>query len=817
MKSFWMWALVVLVMGLAPVANATETPHNFPMGMYNPVCFQVPSGEPARTLYWEAVVDTLTMIAEGTANLHEACNMIQIYSHPLTSSNQVAFYRTLLEKVQQVKDATGVDLKILVDIRYDFVRNSDGELSSGDLANLDTFINDLLYNNNYKDRIGGWYIADEPSRQGFPADGSGLEMGVNSLYNLIHAINTPGVSEDVYLCEQAYKSGGGDINYAAYNYDVLLVDYYAYAYNSAADGTLQRLNNPLTEAISEAGGRPVHAVIFAGRLQNFLVSHGLLHSAIRKVLDLGVKGIWFYSWPNVYYNGSFSSGDCAINWLEGESYAEAVESEIHDVDYLVSAWSNSSKTSSAVICQTVPSIKYPDGFFYPSIYQQASPYVHVSALAAGDLWGEEGSDTGYTTGSKSNGDGDDEIILAEEGGTSSRAMIGGNNYFSNSAQMCSYTNKKITAMTAGDFDGDGDREVVFAVQDGSNCSIYVSNDGSTVNSTPIYESTYYRVTALTAGDFKGQGRDWLVSAYVNQDNTQSAIYLGDIGSGSGPHGNGGDQGYCLLSDVFGDDNECYRVTAMTTGDFFGNGKDWLVTADTNYWNSDSRLYIGNIGNGTPNILNTLVHGDGSNGGYNGNRIWRMLATNADYVSALAAADFNGIVGGQRDELIVAFAKHDQSQGYTRKNTMSLPVGSDIFNTMGNVCTYDGYVAAMAVGMFTEAKLSETHYKMVAESTSNGEHISTPLTFSLNQNQPNPFNPSTQISFTIPSAENVSLVIYNALGQEVRTLVNEMKPAGRHSVVWDGKDDGGRMMTSGMYFCKITAGKFVDTSKMLLMK
>ena len=94
---------------------------------------------------------------------------------------------------------------------------------------------------------------------------------------------------------------------------------------------------------------------------------------------------------------------------------------------------------------------------------------------------------------------------------------------------------------------------------------------------------------------------------------------------------------------------------------------------------------------------------------------------------------------------------------------------------------------------------------------------TPLVFSLSQNAPNPFNPETIISYALPQSEQVKLVIYNVLGQEIRTLVNAFKPAGRYRVVWNSKDDFGRSVSSGIYFYQITAGEFLDTRKMLILK
>jgi len=84
--------------------------------------------------------------------------------------------------------------------------------------------------------------------------------------------------------------------------------------------------------------------------------------------------------------------------------------------------------------------------------------------------------------------------------------------------------------------------------------------------------------------------------------------------------------------------------------------------------------------------------------------------------------------------------------------------------------------------------------------------------------PNPFNPSTTIAYNLPDAARVNIVIYDAIGQQIRTLVaNVQISAGRYTAQWDAKDDAGRQVASGVYFAHITAGKFSGKQKMLLLK
>jgi len=90
-------------------------------------------------------------------------------------------------------------------------------------------------------------------------------------------------------------------------------------------------------------------------------------------------------------------------------------------------------------------------------------------------------------------------------------------------------------------------------------------------------------------------------------------------------------------------------------------------------------------------------------------------------------------------------------------------------------------------------------------------------FELLQNYPNPFNPETSIQFEIPSALDVRINIYNALGQKVRSLLNESRGAGVHTVKWDGRNSTGSRVASGMYIYSMTAGNITLTKRMTLLK
>jgi|GEM_PF-4620679 len=96
-------------------------------------------------------------------------------------------------------------------------------------------------------------------------------------------------------------------------------------------------------------------------------------------------------------------------------------------------------------------------------------------------------------------------------------------------------------------------------------------------------------------------------------------------------------------------------------------------------------------------------------------------------------------------------------------------------------------------------------------------VNLPTVFSLEGNYPNPFNPSTTISFSLPTASDVRLEVFSVDGARVAVLVNETLQAGHHQTVWTGRDDAGQAVATGLYFYRVTAGSFSQVEKMTLLK
>jgi hypothetical protein len=140
--------------------------------------------------------------------------------------------------------------------------------------------------------------------------------------------------------------------------------------------------------------------------------------------------------------------------------------------------------------------------------------------------------------------------------------------------------------------------------------------------------------------------------------------------------------------------------------------------------------------------------------------------------------------------------------------------------------YDNIVMIPAVVTKTSGSFNY-RYSAIYDSTLtrvDEEQILVPNSFALSQNYPNPFNPSTIIPFTVNSSQfmvhspiHTTLIIYNILGQKVRTLVNEERVPGNYQVVWDGRDDKGEKVSSGIYFYRLQSGGNSERKKMVLIK
>jgi hypothetical protein len=141
------------------------------------------------------------------------------------------------------------------------------------------------------------------------------------------------------------------------------------------------------------------------------------------------------------------------------------------------------------------------------------------------------------------------------------------------------------------------------------------------------------------------------------------------------------------------------------------------------------------------------------------------------------------------------------------------------------CKFKGAVVAEAITVDDEVIFvphsSSLLLSKAAPAASDGEAANkstgVAASYELSQNYPNPFNPTTTIRFNLKENGAVRLTIYNLRGQEVRTLIATEMNAGQHEIIWDGKDEHGQLVPSGVYLYKLSVNGFVQTKKMSFVK
>ena len=130
----------------------------------------------------------------------------------------------------------------------------------------------------------------------------------------------------------------------------------------------------------------------------------------------------------------------------------------------------------------------------------------------------------------------------------------------------------------------------------------------------------------------------------------------------------------------------------------------------------------------------------------------------------------------------------------------------------------GFSAIAQNGIAPYPQIGSPRFKlMITANTVGTENISLPNKFTLNQNYPNPFNPTTTLRYDIPETGLVSINIYDMLGRQVKTLINQTQDAGYRSIIWDATNDYGKPVSAGIYLYQIQAGEYISTKKMVLLK
>ena len=155
-------------------------------------------------------------------------------------------------------------------------------------------------------------------------------------------------------------------------------------------------------------------------------------------------------------------------------------------------------------------------------------------------------------------------------------------------------------------------------------------------------------------------------------------------------------------------------------------------------------------------------------------------------------------------LLVLSTSRDRANKYSGRNVVWWDTQWD----QGDVLTFEYLSPISTEDVYIFTPSSNTFRKSSAN---------IPFTYELSQNFPNPFNPITNIRYSIPKNSIVSLAIYDILGRQIIQIIDKEISAGMHNVQWDGKNNSGEYVSTGIYYYKLETDKFVKTRKMVLLK
>lgn len=333
----------------------------------------------------------------------------------------------------------------------------------------------------------------------------------------------------------------------------------------------------------------------------------------------------------------------------------------------------------------------------------------------------------------------------------------------------------------GDYDNDGHLDLFVGTYLGPNLLYHNHGDGTfaRVNNGPVVTASG-RHFGSSWGDFDNDGDLDLVVA--TESNAGNLLYNND-GSGNFTRVTGqiltNSRGFTCTTSDYDNDGDLDILTV--------NGADFFTPVE-NY------LYANN---GTNNgWINITCVGTVSNRTAIGTRI-------------RAKATIRGAAVWQMREIA-------QQSGFGGHNSLRVHFG------FGDATKIDSLVIrwpSKTTEVYTNVVVNQFMTAIEGRSlTSVGERQEEqPASFSLSQNYPNPFNPETTIEYQLPRAGQVKVVIYNLAGQLVRTLLDAQHAAGKFQTHWDGKDELGNQVASGVYLYQLQAGSFQATQKMILMR
>jgi hypothetical protein len=397
-------------------------------------------------------------------------------------------------------------------------------------------------------------------------------------------------------------------------------------------------------------------------------------------------------------------------------------------------------------------------------------------------------------------------------------------------------------LITGEFTGDSYLDLAVVSGSPNGFTIMEGNGDGSFQDTALYVPTGMDLPSnpysICSGDFNHDSYDDIAIAYYNTDNV--GIYM-----------NNGDSSFTFLTkyatgssawdvisyDLNADDHDDLLVLDYILGEILvllnqGVGTGYFaapVSYPSTVTGSPSQISLGDlVGDASVDVVAAV---GGTYGGYeiftgNGDGTFGtgVFTDSIGYPVSLAITDLDNDTD---PDLAMAFIITDSMAvvinegGGTLSNAVKYDCG-----TTGNAAVFT-YANDFDGDNYDDIAIANYDLNSITVLINNGSGGFTdvddngsdalPNGYQLAHNYPNPFNPVTNIEYSLPRRSNVRIDVFNMLGQKVRTLVNREESAGSHSVTWDGTNSAGKAVSTGVYFYRFQAGDHVETKKMLLLK
>jgi hypothetical protein len=442
--------------------------------------------------------------------------------------------------------------------------------------------------------------------------------------------------------------------------------------------------------------------------------------------------------------------------------------------------------------------------------------------ATSDPLGDTGYGTGVAWGDCDN-DGDLDLYLSEYGSANKLFRNSGDGTFVDATSDPLGDPERGQGVVWGDYDNDGDLDLFLVNSSSSNKLFRNDGDGSFVDVT----------SGLMGGTVSDYGTGVAWGDYDNDGDLD--LYLTSSYSGNTMLRNDGEGRF--LDATSGPLDDTGYGTGVAWGDYDNDGDLDLYISNT--WNGANKLLRNDLGGTFVDVTSDLMGDTGYGGGvawgdYDNDGDLDLYLTNLGGANKLfenvtaasgrhwlqvklrgTSSNFSGI--GARVRIVAGgvaqIREISGGSGYHSQNAMVASFG------LGSTTVVDSLEVSWPSGVRQDSlSVAVDQQLLIVEPEGTGvQDTVVPTAYRLFPCRPNPFNPTTLIRYDLPEPSSIDISVHDVSGRLVRTLVQERVPAGRHQVVWRGRDQEGRPVASGVYFYSLEAGSFTQTQRMTLLK